>query len=206
MRELEVFDDVNFRLLRLAARIKTEPTKRHKNPRSHEVVSIIDQLMNQGIYVEEFTHLEDPDVSYYELQPWLEKFLLRLNWRVLSDEEEFRFLTALYATIGKTSDLHAYYAIIRWMEEVGDELDHKLNQKFVADSIGAERIYGCYYSYSEITDGDLIPSVKDPTAHNWVLEGEFRPILVFEEWLANHPNDFECCRPFNEELLSNLAK
>ncbi|SDR02596.1 hypothetical protein [Pseudovibrio sp. Tun.PSC04-5.I4] len=205
MQEIEVFDDVNFRLLRLAARIKTKPRKSHKNPCSREVVSIIGQLMNKGIYVEEFAYLEDPNANYFELQPWLEKFLRRLNWRCLSDEEESRFLTALYATIGKTSDLHAYYAIIRWMEEVGDELDDKLNQKFVADGIGAERIYGCYYSYSEITDGDLIPSVKDPIAHNWVLEGEFRPILVFAEWLANHPNDFERCRPFNEELLSNLA-
>lgn len=84
--------------------------------------------MSQGVHVEELAYLEDLDVSYLELQPWLEKFLRRLNWRSLSDEDEFRFLTALYANMGKTSDLCAYYAMVRWMHYVGDELDDNFHQ------------------------------------------------------------------------------
>ena len=91
------------------------------------------------------------------------------------------------------------------MEDVGYNLCDPFSDKFVAEKIGAERIYGAYYSYSKVTGLDLIPSVKDPAQHDWAKEGIARPKTVFAEWLARYPHDLERYRPINEARLRSLC-
>ena len=202
---MELFNSGSFRILRLAARFRPMAEPNQRTAGSAEIASVIGQLMNEGFYSEEFAHLDNPGLSPFQTTPVMEKFLRHLGWHPLSDEEEFRFLTALYASIGIKDDITAYHAICRWMEDVGRELNKKYTVVYLGDVIGAERIYGCYYSYSNVTGTDLIPSVKDPLAHDWDSEGFARPKTVFAEWLASHPNDLTHFRPFNEEILKSLT-
>ncbi len=160
--------------------------------------------MNIGIYADEFAYLANPELNYFEMLAKLGGFLASLSWKPLSEEQEFRFLTAAYAELGARGDHVAYYAITRWMEDVGREMDESFCVQFVADGIEAEQLYGCYYSYSAVTGGDLIPSVEDPQTHDWRMEGDYRPKKVFAKWLAVHPEDKKLNRPFDEDLLSDL--
>ncbi|SFR39140.1 hypothetical protein [Litoreibacter janthinus] len=203
--EMKVFDEPHFRLLRLAARFRPTSETNLRNVNSAEVASVIEGLMSNGFYADEFAYLESPDLNYFEMLPKLEDFLTSLSWKPLSEEQEFRFLTAVYAEIGSRDDLSAYHAITRWMEDVGREMDESFHNQFVADGIEAERLYGCYYSHSPVLGGDLIPSVENPNAHDWGMEGEARPKRVFAEWLAAHPNDKMVNQPFDENLLSKLS-
>ena len=120
--EMTVFDEPRFRLLRLAARFRPTPETNLRNVSSKEVASVIEGLMSIGLYVDEFAYLESPDLNYFEMLPKLESFLTSLSWKPLNQEQEFRFLTAVYAEIGSRDDLSAYHAITRWMEDVGREL------------------------------------------------------------------------------------
>ncbi|UWQ10133.1 hypothetical protein K3X41_09310 [Aliiroseovarius crassostreae] len=201
---MNVFDEPRFRLLRLAARFRPTPESNLRSVSSSEVASVIDGLMSIGLYADEFAYLESPELNYFEMLRILEGFLASLRWKPLSEEQEFRFLTAVYAEVGARDDHAAYHAIIRWMEDVGREMDESFCVQFVADGIEAEQLYGCYYSYSALTGGDLIPSVEDPQTHDWSMEGGARPKKVFAEWLAAHPNDKKQNRPFDEDLLDDL--
>lgn len=203
--EMIVFDQSHFRLLRLAARFRPTPETNLRNVSSAEVASVINGLMNIGFYTDEFAFLENPDLNYFEMLQKLEVFLTSLGWKPLSEEQEFRFLTAAYAEIGLRGDLLAYHAIIRWMEDVGREMNESFHNQFVADGIEAECLYGCYYAHSPVLGGDLIPSVEDPNTHDWGMEGEARPMSVFANWLAAHPDDKMENRPFNKNLLNNLS-
>ncbi len=201
---MTAFDESEFKLLRLAARFTEVPDTKRRSVRTDEVVSVVGQLMSEGVYSEEFAYLDDPKINYFEMLPIMKSFLLKLNWRPLSDEEEFRFMTALYSKIGQKDDVSAYHAICRWMDEVGQELDDEYHIHFVADGIGASDLYGCYYSYSNVTGGDLIPSVKDPAKHQWSTEGDARPMKVFSNWLAQYPEDFRNYQPIEPSLLERL--
>lgn len=203
--EMIVFKEPHFRLQRMAARFRPTPETNLRNVSSAEVASVIEGLMSIGFYADEFAYLASPDLNYFEMLPKLEEFLTSLSWKPLSEEQEFRFLTAVYAEIGSRDDLSAYHAIIRWMEDVGREMDENFHNQFVADGIGAERLYGCYYSHSPVLGGDLIPSVEDPNTHDWSMEGEARPKRVFAEWLAAHPNDKIKNQPIDENLINNRS-
>lgn len=204
-KEMTAFEEPRFRLLRLAARFRPTPETNLRNVSSAEVASVIEGLMSIGLYADQFSYLENPQLNYFEMLPKLEEFLVSLSWKPLSEEQEFRFLTAAYAELGARDDIAAYHAITRWMEDVGQQMNESFSDQFIADGIEAERLFSCYYSYSSMTGGDLIPSVEDPKAHNWSMEGDARPKKVFAEWLAAHPNDKRQNRPFDEGLLSNLS-
>ena len=205
-QEMDLFETPRFRLLRLAARFRPTPELSRRSATSAEIASVVNGLMNEGLYADEFAYLDDPRLNYFEMLSITEKFLTNLGWKPLSDEAEFRFLTALYAEIGKTDDVSGYYAICRWIEDVGRELDESFSVKCVADGIEAERIYGCYYSYSNVTGSDLIPSVEDPRCHDWSAENEALPKMVFADWLVCNSTDFDHRRPYSEELLEGLAR
>ena len=204
--ELTAFTDPRFRLLRLAARFRPTPETNVRNVSSSEVASVIGGLMSIGVYADEFATLENPDLNHVEMLSKLGGFLRSLNWKPLSEEQEFRFLTAAYAELGAKDDAMAYHAMIHWMKDVGHEMDDSFHVRSVADGIEAERLYGCYYSYSAAAGGDLIPSVEDPKTHDWSLEGDARPRTVFADWLAAHPNDKRENRPFDEDVLNNLTQ
>lgn len=204
-REMKVFNEPNFRLLRLAARFRPTPEANLRKVNSAEVASVIESLMSIGLYADEFAYLESRELNYFEMLSKLEDFLTSLGWKPPSEEQEFRFLTAVYAEVGAKDDHSAYHAISRWMEDVGREMDESFHIQFVADGIEAERLYGCYYSHSPVLGGDLIPSVVDPNTHDWSMEGDARPKKVFSEWLAAHPNDKSENRPFDEDLLNDLS-
>ncbi|MEY1555528.1 hypothetical protein AB3Y40_07810 [Yoonia sp. R2331] len=197
-------DEPRFRLSRLAARFRPTPESNIRNVNSTEVASIIAGLMGIGLYADEFAYLEDPELNYFEMLKILESFLAGLSWKPLGEEQEFRFLTAVYAELGVRDDNSAYDAITRWMKDVGREMDERFHDQFVADGIEAEKLYGCYYSHSSVLGGDVIPSVDDPKTHDWSMEGNARPMKVFAEWLAAHPNDKREYRPFDEDLLTEL--
>jgi len=203
-RETKVFDEPHFRLQRLAARFRPMPEANIRNVGSTEVASVIDGLMSIGIYADEFSYLENPELNYFEMLSKLDDFLTSLGWKPPSEEQEFRFLTAVYAEVGARDDLSAYHAITRWMEDVGREMDEKFHVQYVADGIEAERLYGCYYSHSPVLGGDLIPCIEDPNTHDWSMEGDARPKTVFAEWLAAHPKDKSQNSPFDEDLLIGL--
>lgn len=203
--KLKLFDEPCFRLLRLAARFRPTTESNVRKVNSTEVASVIDGLMGIGLYADEFVYLENPELNYFEMLKTLECFLATLNWKPLSEEQEFSFLTAVYAEMGARDDHTANHAINRWMEDVGREMNESFSVQFVADGIEAEKLYGCYYSHSSVTGGDLIPSVENPQTHNWKAEGDARPMKVFAGWLAAHPNDKKQNRPFDEELLNTLS-
>ena len=203
--EMKVLNEPHFRLLRLAARFRPTPETNLRNVNSAEVASVIEGLMSIGLYADEFAYLESPELNYFEMLPKLEGFLASLSWKPLSEEQEFRFLTAIYAEVGARDDHSAYHAIKLWMEDVGREMDESFHVKFVADGIEAQGLYGCYYSHSAVLGGDLIPSVEDPNTHDWSMEGDARPRKVFAEWLAAHPDDKRQNRPFDEGLLNDLS-
>ena len=142
-------------------------------------------------------HLQAPQI--------VKRFLARLNWQPLDDEGEFRFLTALYAKYGQNDDISAYHAIRHWMDDVGRELNDEFHVAYVADRIDANLIYASYYSYSNVTGGDLIPSIKNPANHDWKAEREMRPKHVFADWLANNPMDYEKYMPLDTRLLTGLG-
>ncbi|MEP1962211.1 hypothetical protein [Tateyamaria sp.] len=204
-REMKVFNEPNFRLLRLAARFRPTPESNLRNDSSAEVASVIESLMSIGLYADEFAYLEDPELNYFEMLPKLEDFLTSLGWKPLSNEQEFRFLTAVYAEVGSRDDHSAYHAISRWMEDVGLQMDGSFDIQFVADGIEAEHLYSCYYSHPPVLGGDLIPSVEDLNTYDWSKEGDARPKKVFSDWLAAHPNDKSENRPFDENLLNDLS-
>ena len=204
-RKMTAFEEPRFRLLRLAARFRSTPETNVRNVTSSEVASVIDGLMSIGLWADEFVHLGNPDLNHLELLSRLEGFLTPLGWKPLSEELEFRFLTAAYAELGVKSDYLAYHAMVRWMEDVGHEMGESFHVRFVADGIEAGRLYGCYYSCSSVTGGDLIPSVEDPDTHDWKMEGDARPRKVLAEWLAAHPNDKRENRPLDEDLLDDLS-
>ncbi len=203
-RKMNELDEPRFRLSRLAARFRPTPESNIRNVNSTEVASIIAGLMGIGLYADEFAYLEDPELNYFEMLKILESFLAGLSWKPLGEEQDFRFLTAVYAELGVRDDNSAYDAITRWMKDVGREMDERFHDQFVADGIEAEKLYGCYYSHSSVLGGDVIPSVDDPKTHDWSMEGNARPMKVFAEWLAAHPNDKRENRPFDEDLLTEL--
>jgi hypothetical protein len=201
---LDQFDSLEFRLLRLSARFRPEPGTALFGPDTPEILAVVDQLMSEGYWSDEFLDLSDPEYRLPERQRPLGGFLSKLNWRPLDEEGRFRFLTALYARIGQTDDVLAYYAIIRWMDDVGGELHEHFSDKFVADRIGAHHLYACYYSFSKQTGGDLIPGVDDPRTHNWHAEGIARPRRNFADWLVWNPKDFRRFLPIEIGLLKRL--
>lgn len=163
---MNVFESTTFRLLHFAAHFRSKQDAKEGRGSGRDVVALVEQLMSDGFYADEFAYLDDPNLHYFEMLPVIEKFLNRLDWQPLKDESEFRFMTALYSTIGEKNDLAAYHAIRRWMGEVGKELNPRFSGKFVADGTGAERIYACYYAFSMVNEADLIPSVENPARHN----------------------------------------
>lgn len=201
---MDVFEQTGFKLLHVAARFRPEPETTRRSVTPTEVATLVGQLMDDGIYAEEFASLDDPSLNYFEMFPILARFLQRLNWRPFDDRQEFMFLTAYYATMGSRDDVAAYYAMVRWMDDVGTELSDTFTTNFKADGIGAEKIYGCYYSYSNVTHDDLIPSAGDPHHHDWIAEGRSRPKLIFADWLAAHPNALEQYSPIDLNLLDAL--
>lgn len=203
---MKIFDEPQFRLLRLAARFRPTPESNIRNVDSSEVASVVDDLMSAGFYADEFAYLDNPGLNYFEMLSKFEDFLVSLNWKPLSHEQEFRFLTAAYAEVGAKDDPSAYYALTRWMDDVGWEMDSSFHVRFVADRIEASELYACNYTHSFEPDGDLIPSVEELNKHDWSLEGDWRPKKVFAEWLAKHPNDKKENRPFDEGLLGGLSE
>ena len=201
---MDVFEQTDFKLLHVAARFRPEPETTNRSVTAAEVVTLVGQLMDDGIYADEFASLDDPSLSYFEMLPILARFLQRLNWRPFDDRQEFMFLTAYCATMGRQDDVSAYYAMLRWMDDVGRGLQNNFTTNFVADGIGAENIYGCYYSYSNVTQDDLIQSVRNPHHHDWIAEGASRPKLIFADWLDAHPNALDEYSPIDLNLLDAL--
>ena len=201
---MDIFSSSKIRLLRFSARYGPKSAGSRREISAHEVTSLVDQMMVEVYFAEEFVSLLEPDLRTEEMMPFLDKFLKKLEWRVLSDKQAFRFLTGLYASIGKKDDVSAYYSICHWMDDVGAELSGNFSDKYVGDDIGAEQIYGSYYSPCPNSGQDFIPSVIDPTKANWDSLGDFRPRAVFVQWLENNPHDIEKFRPINPELLGKF--
>ncbi len=201
---MDVFGSAEFRLLRFSARYPPKFAGSRWEISTHEVTSLVEQMMVEGYFAEEFVSLLEPDLRIEEMMPFLDKFLKKLEWRILSEEQKFRFLTGLYASIGKKDDVSAYYSICNWMDDVGGELSEDFSDQYVADKIGAERIYGSFYSSCPNSGQDFIATVNDPTKANWDILGDFRPRVVFRQWLENNPHDFEKFRPIDPGLLGNF--
>ncbi|CUI26813.1 hypothetical protein [Cognatishimia activa] len=200
----DYFSSYQFQLLRAAARFRDNTGICTREPKPKDFAELVSVLMSKGYWADEFAYLDNPNLNPFEFNSVAKSFLSQLNWRPCSDEVEFRFLTASYAKIGGTNDVAAYYAIIQWMEDVGRELHNNFTTKFVADGIGAERIYGCFYSYSPVTNSDLIESIINPQTHDWIREGEARPVIVFREWIAANPDDLEIYKPIDLRLLEEM--
>ncbi len=198
------FSSAEFRLLRFSARYPPEFTGSRREISTHEVTSLVEQMMKEGYFAEEFVGLSELDLRIEEMKPFLDRFLKKLEWRILSEEQKLRFLTGLYASIGKTDDVSAYYSICNWMDDVGAELSGDYSDKFVGDKIDAQRIYGSYYSPCPKSGQDFVPSVYDPTKANWDILGDFRPRAVFMQWLEKNPHDIDKFRPINLELIGDL--
>lgn len=189
----------------MAARFRPEPESKGRGVGADEVVSIVNQLMCEGFYAEEFAYLEEPNLNRFEMLPIVANFLSRLEWRPSDDVKEFRFMTALYAEHGQKDDIAAYHCIRRWMDDVGHELNDRFSDQYVADGIDASNLYACYYSYSHVTGDDLIESVTDPQKHDWAREGVARPKDNFAEWSERNPEDLTIYRPIDIQLLKTLS-
>ena len=105
---MDVFEQTDFKLLHVAARFRPESERTNRSVTAAEVVTLVGQLMDDGIYADEFASLDDPSLSYFEMLPILARFLQRLNWRPFDDRQEFMFLTAYCATMGRQDDVSAY--------------------------------------------------------------------------------------------------
>lgn len=172
---------------------------------ANEITDLMTQLMMENYFSDEMLFLENVHENPFEFHKYTAQFLCKLGWKELNDEAEFRFLTALYAKIGCSDDVSAYLSIKRWMQDVGINLHGPdFSKEFVADGIDAIELYECYYSYSNVTGYDLIPSVDDPETHNWKKEGRARPMLQFQEWLLRNPKAYDDNLPLNLSLLTNL--
>lgn len=184
-------------LQRFAARFGTRKST------GHDLSVVTSGLMQEGYFFDEFVYLDDDNINFEEKSPHIECFLSKLGWSALNEQHEFLFLTGLYAQIGKQNDIKAYYAICEWMHDVGEWLDNRYSKKFVGDLIGANKIYGSFYSPCKYTGYDLIPSVIDPRQTDWDQLGDYRPAIVFAKWLEDNP-DHKKHQPIELSLLPNF--
>jgi hypothetical protein len=186
-----ILTSIEDRLQRFAARYQSQKST------VSDLDQLVSALMNQNYYFEEFTCLDDDELNFEEKAPFIRSFLDRLEWSPLSEKSEFIFMTGLYATVGSRDNTLGYYAICEWMNDVGEWLDNLVSTHYFGDAIGADKIYGGFYSACKYTGYDLIPGVSDPKLVNWEDQlGDFCPVAVFEEWLKLYP-DWQKHEPVN---------